>query len=450
MYFRLNNDVNSKSSVNNTTTSLAELETEELKKNTYYIVISEMNFLIFKPQKKTMSKVRLILSCDLREVVVFKIKSLFEKISKIGIQFQCFQLVEYLEIELSNRHQSNIFFTLIEKRQKALANQFKISHEDFLCKREDKMNSNNIYSEFFFEDVIKHQEKKKNIVIKRSDIRHNTYSESSINSGYNSNKSEINSSGMDLSSIRNDAKRGSIKHMLLQEENYFSDSLGGVDNFKKINKIKITKHKNSVNSENKSSLNLNNYNSENKNLQISGCKSTSKLEIKHKSMNNGENENNDNSVSSYNLNVKDKVESNCKEKHSHSDYNLNIKYDIYSVNSSSSQNDFYNRINDFSVKSLFKFKNSSQIDTYVLANNNEELEKMKRLLKIKIYIYHKNCNNKGMTMIKEIISCLAKEIIYLYQILIEAYSFLKNDDEINKNLISLNEFINKAKEIKFD
>ena len=114
IFFRVLIDMKSKSYEKIDETNQTQIKDFLKKKNIMFVVITEINLVIFEPKPDQKSVARIVLCVDIREVLVLKIKSLFDDILKYGLSYKCFEYLEYFTMEI---HLPNLILFYQEIKQ---------------------------------------------------------------------------------------------------------------------------------------------------------------------------------------------------------------------------------------------------------------------------------------------------------------------------------------------
>lgn len=344
----------------------------------HFVVISELNLILLEINSELKAICKLILSTSLNDITLMKIKSSLNTVPKIGILLHSFEYLKYLEITLFDSVKENFFSSLIEKRQDGLKKDFNLIYDDLYFKRDQRIYSNNIYSSVYFQNEV------------------------------NKNHNNI---------INNMQEKNNEKYKL----NSFNDKSITLKDFvedKEYNKI------------------------------LEDSKPKNKLKFSNKKSNSNVNEieklDKENEVyadffllKENNMSEKEKTNSKLITEESN---NQNIQNNQNnSFIDSSNFTCFKSPNNDFSIKKYFKLNKSQVMNCYFI-NYPIELIKLRGILKIKKDIF-KNLFDQDGIFAKPNSDLISKEIIYIYQILIEAFSFLDKGLDLKDHLQEMNEFI---------
>lgn len=136
------------------------------KVNLHYMIITEYNILLFHPIENKKSYGKLVLIVDIRDIKVYKGKSLFDKMEAIiGIELP-FKDLSYIELNIHKNITCNNIIDILINRAKKLKELFDITHNDFAFKSINSLNydypvveNNNSYCKYHFFNIldIKHK-----------------------------------------------------------------------------------------------------------------------------------------------------------------------------------------------------------------------------------------------------------------------------------------------------
>lgn len=351
----------------------------------HFIVVSELNLVLLEITDELKAIGKLILCTSLTDLTLIKIKSSLNTIPKIGILLNAFELIKYLEITLFDSIKEQFFTSLIEKRQDGLRKDFNLTYEDLYFKRDMRMYSNNIYSSYFFNDEIIKNQSKNEIKVEKS--KFHSFNDKSI-----SLKDFVEDK--DYNRILEDTKpKNKLKFSNVKNNNNIQDT------------EKLDKDSHGLNDD---FFLLKDENQNNNHIMI-------------------ENHNSKHLIDDSTVNVS--VSNDLKHIYESEKNHLNESNFTY----------YKTTTNDFSIKKYFKLNKSQVMNCYFI-NYPDELIKLKVILRTKKEIF-KNLFDQDSVFAKPNIDLTSKEIIYIYQILIEAFSFLDKSKELKENLQEMNEFI---------